>query len=184
MNRKTLEIVLYAAGVVGLLCILVVGFLYFQQNRKNKYMNAQHNFVLKYPDGWSYEDGKNNTAVMFFAPASGELDAFRDNFSVVVQDLSRDPMSLKQYTDQAIMQAKVVFKEQIDVVESVSAKVDGNPGYRFVFIGKSNIFDLKLMIVWTIKGYNAYQFTFTSTAAEFDAYLPQVEAMIASIKLP
>lgn len=183
MNRKTLEIVLIIATIIGVVCMAGVGYVYYKQNKKNRYVNTKYNFQLKYPEGWTVDEGKNNTAVIFFSPKGSELDVFRDNFSVVVQDLSQNPMSFKKYTEMAIMQVKVVFQRQIDVVTSESTKVAGHQGYKFVFIGKSNIFDLQLMIVWFIKEYNAYQFTYTSTAAEFDIYLPEIEAMINSFKL-
>lgn len=168
---------------VGVLLIGTVAFLYGRDNIFKKFKSEENNFSIKYPPNWEANTNTLGVKVIFFSPLESEFDIFKENVSVVVQDISSDPMSLYKYTKQAIYQTKAVFKGTLVEKVSESTFLDGRAAHKYVYIGKGGQSDLKIMHVWTVVGTNAYQVTYTAISSRFDQYLPKVERMIKSFNI-
>jgi len=103
--------------------------------------------------------------------------------NIVIQNLSGSPISLHDYSQKAITQMKVVFKDGMEVVESGPTTVNGTAAYKFVFKGKNTDIPLQFQSVWFIESYKAYQLTYTSFASKFDIFLPKINSMVNSFRL-
>lgn len=158
-------------------------WIFSKAYRFNQYTDDRHNFSIKYPVSWSLEINKNNAAVIFYSPKEGDLDFFRENVNVVVQDIARKSMNIKKYSSTAIKQMEAVFGDNMIIIESGPMYFSGHEGYKFVFRGKTSETELQYMSVWTINGLTAYQVTYTALASQYERHLPNAKRMIRSFRL-
>ena len=171
--------------VILLVMLLVIGIILLLQTEKfSYYHNAQYGFGMNYPQNWKVIENSQGTAVIFMSPKENELDAFQENVNIVVQDLSRKPMGLNEYTSLAITQLIAVFKHNIEMIESKPIYWANMPAHKLVYIGKGNDGSrTKLVHVWAVQGTTAYQLTFATPEAQYDKYSGSVNTMINSFRL-
>lgn len=160
------------------LILILLLFSGCSQNKFLQYSESVYGITVNCPRGWEIQENKGGTLVAFISPKEREIDPFSENVNIVVQDLSANPMTLKQYTETAVMQMKRVFKN-IELSNPVSVKWAGQEARKLEYIVKAE-FDLKVLHQWMIKDNKAYQFTFIADKDHYDAYLPTVRAMIDS----
>lgn len=168
---------------IGILLIVIVIWTAGQEYRFREYRNEQKKFSLKYPALWAFEENKNGAAVIFFSPVETELDFFRENVNVVVQETLGEPMTLKKYSDLAIKQMELVFEKNFVLLESVPIRFAGREGHKIVFLGKGPDTELKYMCVWTLEGVRAYQLTYTALSSQYDRYLSEMKWMVRFFRI-
>jgi hypothetical protein len=154
-----------------------------QQYRLREYRHEHKKFALKYPALWAFEENKDGAAVIFFSPIENDLDFFRENVNVVVQESEEGPMTLKEYSETAIKQMEMVFGNNFVLLESTPIRFAGREGYRIVFLGKGPDTELKYMCVWTLEGAVSYQLTYTALSSQYDRYLSQMKRMARSFRI-
>ena len=184
MNRRDIQKLVWVAVItLGLLlAAFAVWFFLFQYNFET-YTQARQKFSIKYPTDWYKQENQEGASVIFLSPLDNQLDFFKENVNVVVQDLSKSSMELKDYTDTAIRQVEIIFRENLQVIESKPTWLSGYPAHRFIFLGKGPEAEFKYFIVWTIKDNVAYQVTYAAISSQFDKYLPIVKRMMSSFKI-
>lgn len=182
-RRKKQNIIISIVALVGIVLILNALWIIGKEYRFNNYRNDREGFSIKYPAAWSIEEDTNDVSVIFFSPQENELDFFKESVNVVVQDISGNPMDLKEYSKMAVKQMEAVFGENLITIELGPTFIAKQIGYKFVFLGKGPETDLKYMIVWLISGLTAYQVTYTSLASQYDRYLPKVKRMLRSFRI-
>ena len=184
-RRKTIQFAIVA--LIGLLLILVTVLIWKREYFSFKtFQHARDGYTIEYPRNWEATDKANYVSAIFLSPLENDLDVFRENVNIVIQDLSATPLegNLAKYTDVAIGQMENTFKQSLMVVESKPTTLSGLPAHQFVYIGKNpDAPDIKNMHVWTVDGNKAYQITYTAMRDTFDKYLPQVKIMIRSFKI-
>ena len=168
---------------IGVVCILIMLWIFSKEHRFNRYSDDHYHFSIKYPTSWSFEKNKNKAVVIFYSPEESELDFFMENVNVVVQDISRNPMSIEKYSSTAIKQMEAVFSDNMIILESEPMYFAGREGYKFVFRGKTPETELQYMSVWAINGLTAYQVTYTALASQYERHLPKVKKMIRSFRI-
>jgi len=182
-QRKKHKIITGIVAGIGIILILSVAWVTSREYRFKRYKNNRNNFSIKYPASWALEENINGAAVIFYSPQENDLDYFKENVNVVVQDISRNPLNLKEYSELAIEQMEVVFEENLIILDSAPAFIADQAGYKFVFIGKGPETDYKYMSVWTIDGLTAYQVTYTALASQYERHLSNAKRMIRSFRI-
>ena len=186
MKKRDMLIFFYGfvAGI-GLIIACLGAWNIFNETKFIQYKHPTGFFEISYPPEWSMIENEAGAAAIFYSPLENELDVFKENVNIVIQDLSAKPMPLEQYTKTAINQMKVVFKEKMEVLESTPVYIGGLQGHKFVFMGAGNDGDLKFMSMWTIKGETAFQFTYTGLKAgdDWDQYKKVADKMAKSFKI-
>ncbi len=184
-RRKTIQFAIVA--LIGLLLILVTFLIWKREYFSFKtFKHPRDRYTIQYPKNWEASEKVNYVSAIFLSPLENDLDVFRENVNIVIQDLSETPLdgNLAKYTDVAIGQMQNAFKQNLMVVESRPMTLSGLPAYKFVYIGKNpGAPDIKNLHVWTIDGHKAYQISYTAMRESFDKYLPQVRIMIKSFKI-
>ncbi len=186
-QRKTLNLVFTLLALVGIAVTAGTIWYVMKGNEFSTYKDKGGiGLSIRYPAKWTVAPYTNDTLVTFYSPLENSLDIFKENFNVVVQDLSeqKHKVGLDQYTKIAISQMQAVFKSGFVLEVSKPAFVNGIPGYQIVFLVKGTDNELKIKCVWTIKGARAYQFTYGALASQYDKYIGQVDAMLRSVQLP
>jgi len=164
--------------------LLIFLFVYINRVEKyNVYTDEEAGFIIKYPTTWLVSEKHSGTNVLFLAQKQNEADRFRENVSVVVQDLSSNPMGLNKYTDIAIDQMETVLGNEIEPLKSKLTYIDGHAGHRYVFRVPLPNFTLKYHIVWTVYGIKAYQITYTSLEQDYEKHLRIYKSMVKSFKI-
>lgn len=182
-RRKKQNLISAIVAALGIILILGVIWVVSKDYRFNAYQNENKGFSIDYPASWSFEENTGGAAVIFLSPQENDLDFFKESVNVVVQDISGNPMELKEYSELAIEQMEAVFGENFVILESGLIFVAGQKGYKLVFIGKGPDTELQYMSVWTISGLSAYQITYTALSSKYDRYLPKMKRMVRSFKL-
>ncbi len=147
------------------------------------FSDNKYDIKIKYPRNWHVAPGYEGTVVAFVAPKEDELDAFQENLNIAVKDLSTKPMTLAEYTDIATKQMKAVFKDNIEVTESVPITFAGQQAHRYV-VHALKPQDLILTVIWFIKDNQAYTITHIGQGLRYAQYKPQFEAMVNSFSIP
>jgi hypothetical protein len=184
MKKRDLLIFSYGfvAGIGLIIASLSVWHMY-SETRFVKYEHPTGFFRMTYPPNWTLIENEGGAAAIFYSPLENELDIFKENVNIVIQDLSKNPMPLKQYTKTAINQMKVVFKEGMNIVESTPTYLSGMEAHKFVFEGSGPDGDLRFMSIWTVKGETAFQFTYTALKTEWDEYKTKADKMAKSFRI-
>ena len=182
-QRQKLTLITAVAALLGIVLILSVVWVVSEEQRFSHYRNKKGGFSIRYPASWAYEENLGGAAVIFFSPQENDLDFFKESVNVVVQDLSANPMELKPYSEIAIEQMRLVFKDNFVILESGLTFISGQPGYKLIFLGKGPENELKYMSVWTIKNQTAYQVTYTALSSQYDRYQLKVKRMLSSFRI-
>lgn len=188
--KKKIDVVNFQiklAGLIGIALIVFVIWKYLDMNQFEMYAKDQVPFSIKHPAEWDVVENQNGAAVLFYSPLENELDVFRENVNIVLQgDIQQG--TLAQYTKLAIKQIEVVFKKNLEILESRPASLSGMPAHRLIYRGSNTSkpgedANFKVMHVWTLHEGRAYQFTYFALEAQYDRYLPKVKSMLRSFKI-
>ena len=182
-RRQKQSLIIMLVSLLSLWLIGGVLWIFGKEWRFLKYQNEAAGFSIRYPLRWSLQENQNGASVIFSSPVENKLDFFQENVNVVVADISQKPMSLVEYSQLAVNQMKVVFKENIEVIESGPTYLSGKPAHRFVYIGRGPEAELKFLMVWTIDEKVAYQVTYAALASTYDIYIKKIEKMIKSFEV-
>ncbi len=146
------------------------------------YENKDYGFSMKYPSGYSIVEGEGGTIVAFVSPKETEMDQFLENVNIVYQDMSADPLTLKQFADRAVSQLSATFQD-MNIIENIPVNVNGLSAYRIIYAAKENS-PLKIMTVVIMAGENSfYSIFFTAQSQQFDDNLLAVMGMVNSFRL-
>ena len=174
MRKKSLLLIVVFAAIFS----ISAGAYGASSNDYLIYGNS-NDFEIAYPKDWSMKEGVMGTTVMFLSQLENQNDKFRENVNIVVQDLSKQPMSLDEYTNLSLMQLKRIITD-INITTSEKTKLANCDAYMVVYTGKQGQYNLKLMQIWTIKNNNAYIITYTAENIGFDKYGELVNPMVNS----
>ena len=120
------------------------------------------NYSIAYPEQWELNPSKQFGAeFMFFSPLSSEADKFRENVTLVVQELLDQDMNLDEFTELSIEQVKS-FVTNANIIESKRIEEKGKIAHQSItYTGKQGVFELELKQHFWILNNTAYVLTFT-----------------------
>src|SRR3989338_3169570 len=135
-RRQRLAIAFSALSAAGVVLIAIVILQVWLPNRFLAYTNNTWGVSLSYPARWTKIEKNPAIVAAFLSPKEGALDVFQENVTVIVQDMSANPMSLKVYSETAVKQMQAVFKDGINILESEPAFFAGETAHKFVYEGR------------------------------------------------
>ena len=163
-----------------LIVIVGIGMYFYNGFRFLIYVNQPNGIQMAYPVDWSVKENINGATVIFYSPLENELDFFKENINLVIQDISKHPMTLEEYSKIAVDQMKLVFEKNMKIEELSDTTLDGLRAKKLVFIGKGPQADLKYMSVWAIDGTTVYQLTYLAIASQYNQYLLKIKYMLST----
>ncbi len=184
-KKSKFKTILAIACVPALLAAVSGGWVLFQKfNSQPKfqlslYKNLDQGFQVDYPEPWLKQNRDDffTTGVVFLAPLDGDRDKFKEQVSVLVENLS-GKTSLAEYTDESIAEIKKLSDPKVGDAQTVD--LGGREGRQVVYHGEENGYPVERMQAWLVKNNQAYIFTYTAQPENYDSYLPTVEKMIES----
>ncbi len=183
---KKRDMVIFSYGFIagiGLIIACLGAWKIFSEAKFISYKHTSGFFEIAYPPSWTMLENEAGAAAIFYSQKENELDIFKENVNVVVQDLSKKPMPLEQYTKIAINQMKVVFKTNMEIIESAPFYLGGLKAHKLIFVGSGPEGDIKFMTIWTLKGDTAFQISYTGLKSDWEDYKKDADKMVRSFKI-
>ena len=145
------------------------------------YENPNHGFRVEYPEAWSKQsrDDFFATGITFFSPLEGDSDDFKEQVSVLVENLPSD-VDLERYTEDSIAEVKKLSDP--NVAEAKKVNLGKSEGRQIIYAGEVGGNIVQRMQTWSIEDNRAYIVTYTAKPDSYDNYLPTVEKMMESFK--
>lgn len=152
----------------------------------NAYANDAYAIAIRYPDGWDKQElnQKEDTLtllVLFLSPLA-KGDAVRENVNVVVEDISKTPLSLQQYTDLGVAKERQFF-EAFSLEDSADVTVAGREAHQVTYTATLKGQTLRFRQVWLLQDGNAFVWTFADTPENFSLHLPVFERMLGTLMM-
>ena len=182
-RRKRQIVIITIVGVIALFFLWLV--LFVPRPDFYYYNNSKARVKLKFPSSWtSKENLETGALVAFISPLDSGLDIYPDNVNIVIQDLSKNPLTLDEYAKLAVDQLIAVFgNEQIHDLKTESTQLAHLPAKKIVYTAKAQEADLKIMHILAVDGMTAYQFTYSALTATYDKYIGLVNTMAQSFEI-
>jgi eukaryotic-like serine/threonine-protein kinase len=174
--------------VLGLLVLLAAlgGWIIVKQIKEKPialslYENYSLGFRVDYPQDWSKQNRDDflATGAVFFSPLENDADRFKEQISVLVENLPQD-IPLSEYTKVSLSEIKQLSDPNIGEAQVVA--MGANEGRQIIYQGEENGISVQRMQTWSVKGNRAYVITYTALPESFNDYLPTVEKMIQSFE--
>jgi eukaryotic-like serine/threonine-protein kinase len=145
------------------------------------YANYNQGFRVDYPQNWSKENRDDfwATGVVFSSPLENDADQFKEQVSVLVEDLPQN-LALAEYTEQSLAEIKQLSDPTIGQAQSIT--MGANEGRQIVYHGEENGNTVQRMQTWSVSENRAYVITYTAIPESYDDYLPTVEKIIKSFE--
>lgn len=161
-----------------LLITLIFGILSCSQSSFTNY-DSPKGYSFSYEENyWEIRENENQT-FLFNKENLKQKSAFNTNLNIIVQDLSKTPISLDEYHKNTLKQIEQVLGKNA-VKSEKQIKISANDGKEITYIMPKDIANqrmesLKLKQVYFIKKGKAYLITYTSKLDQFDKYLSSAE---------
>lgn len=167
--------------IAAIIAALVAIFLAFKSDIfKPKYVayeNSDYGIELEYPKNWSMQKEEDflKPGVVFLSPPENDADDFQEKVKVVIENLPQ-PLSLKEYTEQAIKQ----IEASNEIIEPAKVTNFANKEGRKI-IYQENKGNIKRQEVWMLDNQKAYIATYAAEEEKFNKFLKQADKIVQSI---
>ncbi len=180
--------------------LLVVGC---SSDNRPLYRNLPFEFAMHYNEGWEKKENYGTAIVVFLSPVEGKLDAFRENLTVSVDDVTSD-ISLNDYSDAVVKQIQMIDglpDVYANIIESKNIVHRWKPGYQIVYTLTKYGFPeeyvergllpavdkegqtVQMMMKIFLRNQKAYIITFVAPQEKYDQYIEDAESMIKTLKI-
>ncbi len=152
-------------------------------NEMQLYENAQFGFQMSYPINWiSMEPDENDQGIVvgFLAPGE-DTDNPLVYLLVQIETLpTGQKITLEQYS-QAVKENLKAAIPDFQILTESSISVSGLPGYAIGYKLVSDDATFRVLKAWTLRGENAYVFTYNAPNDRYDEFAGDVSKMINSL---
>lgn len=140
-------------------------------------------YGIKYPEEWLLDTSKSfNSDFFVFAPLEKGDDTFRENISLMIQNLKGYNVNLDQYVQVSEKQVNTLLTDAI-ISSSERVNSSGIANHKIVYTMTQGVFKLKLVQYYYIKDEHAYVITFTSEVSRFEQYIYLAQKIMNSFSL-
>ncbi|MBU0958322.1 MAG: hypothetical protein KKB31_00095, partial [Nanoarchaeota archaeon] len=145
------------------------------------YENSAYGITINYSSDWQKNESIPLNVVTFaYYPEQNTLSSAV--LSIMIYDLSSQPMTLEEYTQFSLNQLEqdIFNYDQIEVAATVLA---GGPAEKVVYTGEMSQTLLKFMQIWTIKNNKVYLISYVAPAQLYSDSLSTIQKMIDSFEI-
>ncbi len=144
------------------------------------YINADYQIKISYPKDWIPNENLPDIIVAFSATSAS--DNFQENINLVMNDVSAQSPTLEEFTKSAIENLQMAFQD-IEIIESGSAKLSGNNAQKIVYTATSGELSLKVMQISAVKDGISYTWSYVAEENSYNDYISDVQKMIDSFEI-
>lgn len=161
--------------------LILVSFMALSQGLTEKHETSHYS--IKYPDNWTlFEDDDLGEAIHIVAPKASAEDAFAENVSVIIQDLSAYNIELDDYVKLALKQI-VENTENGEVLKDERFEAGRIKSHKVIYKGRIEGVDLKLIRYYQMNNKKAYILTYTALESDFEEHKLYGQQILNSFRL-
>lgn len=196
MSKKTLgELGSFNSMLKNILFISVfirLGFSLFQANAQvgNPYPEnwqkiETQEFTVYHPVSWRKSmDGEANTRLILACPDVLDFNHFRENITLMIQDLSTLSYSMNLDTYAEISKAQLYSMIEEAAILSAAKKIQNDREYfEMVYTGKKEQFHLKWLQYYWVLNDKAYILSYTGDIKDYDKFYPTALEIMQSFEI-
>ena len=155
------------------------------QPKPKTYQNETNGFSLEYPENWIIKENPSKEYIVaFYSPKENSSDDYTEFLGIKVIDTSSKPnTTLLELADLWENQTRDASKEDaFKVLERKSSTVGSVDARDIEYSAKFEDEDMKGVVRITLNADKAYIFQYNARANAYDKFLPDIEAILASVK--
>lgn len=154
------------------------------QSKPKSYQNEKYEFNLEYPASWSLKENPSPSYVTgFFSPEESRSDSYKENLLVRVVDISTQPkITLQEAADLWENQTKKEEGDDFNITDRKSSKIDEENAKDIEYTAKFEGESIQGFVRVTLKNNKAYIFQYNALEKDYEKYLPDIEAILSSVK--
>ncbi len=138
------------------------------------------NYSIQYPATWDLnQSGQMGTSFILFSPLESDLDKFKENIILLVQDLSGRNIDLNQYCEISEGQIKTMVTNS-NLIESKRIKNVKGEYQKLIYSGDQGIFHLIFEQYYWVIDEKAFVLTVTSEQDKFADFKETGEKILNS----
>ena len=145
------------------------------------YRSSPVGVEIEYPDFWEKVDDKNERSVAFAAPNEGYADTFRDNVTIISEEIGTEPLAFDDYVIEYIKQLPSTINKYNKISEKETT-VGENRAYNVVYEGNTPSGELRLSQTFIQSGKYVYIYTFMAEPQSYEYFLKNSEVMLSTFK--
>ena len=146
------------------------------------YANPNYGIKMTYPSDLKKQEEITGETIFFLSARDSTTEAYPANLDIMVLDLSSQPLTLDEFTNQSLEQISGMVPDY-RLTDSRKAALSKEDAYLIAYTGTQGLLKLKWMSVYTIKNDTLYLLTYTAGADRFQTYLPAVSRMLDSFEI-
>lgn len=128
------------------------------------------NYAIRYPANWQLTELlQRGVPFCIFSPLENEVDRFKENINLVIQDLSDRNIDLNKYVELSEEQVKTLVPNS-SLLESKRIKSRDTEFHKVIYTGDQNNFHLQFEQYFWVINQKAYVLTLTCEQKKFADY--------------
>lgn len=175
--------------IICLLLLIVYSFTIAFSQTENKKEQTENwttlkgdNYAIQHPSNWDVDkSGQMNTSFFLFSPIENEIDDFRENINLIIQDLTGYDLTLEQFTELTESQVKTLITNA-NMISSETVERDNRTYQKMIYTGSQGVYNLQFeQFFWVIDN-KAIILTLTCKEDAFNSYRKLGEKIMHSFK--
>lgn len=147
------------------------------------YRSSPVGVEIEYPDFWETAEDKQARTVAFATPNEGFADEYRDNVTIVSENLKERGVSFDDYVNMFMSQLPSTYSEYKKISEN-EVKANGYDAFNTVYECQgTDERELRVSQTFIESGDYAYIFTFIAEPKSYDYFNNNAQVMLSTIKL-
>jgi hypothetical protein len=143
----------------------------------------KNDYSISYPDDWSLDTtGKMGTSFYMLSPLQSETDTFRENISLVKEDLKGQKVDLPTYIEASEQGLKTLITNY-KVIESKAFKNEFSEYHQLIYTGNQGAYKIQFMQRFFIANGMAYVVTLTTEEGQFSTFQLAGEKIMDSFRI-
>lgn len=139
-------------------------------------------YTIQYPANWEMNyTGQKGLSFVVVSPLENNEDKFRENLSLVIQSMSADDSSLKDFAEDNTFQIVETISNG-KIMKNEEKSVNGVTYREVIYSGSQNNMDFINTQRYYFYNDNAFVLTFTCVAPHYDRFKPQIKEIMDSMK--
>ncbi|MCX7679342.1 MAG: hypothetical protein N2316_08985 [Spirochaetes bacterium] len=163
-----------------ILVFIILASLNCKKREEGRYYNNAKHFSIKVPPSWDIEEKKLQTDMIAVSPAEGFEDNFRENFNVLVENLT-SKMTADEYYQKGIPLFKQ-FATEFAHHANGSETIDGIVFRYDIISHKIGPLKIKVIQYLTVYKGKGYLITFSASFDKYQQYEPLFKEIAKSFR--
>ncbi len=141
---------------------------------------SNDNYKINYPNSWQLDTSKlAGTEFFIFSPLESDTDKFSENVNLIIQNLTGQVITLKQYKEITDKQL-IDFATDLEVYSSSIIETEKDDYYKVVYAMTQGKKRLIITSLCFIKNDKAFLITFTTEQIKYEQYKTTGEEILSS----